>query len=210
MTGKLADSSATVFTTAGYVSSDGKFEVFIPAYAGTGALQGELTINLGSDTVKRTDNSVSGNLNLNSASASPVYAADGGKYIFPGTTGIVMNLVGGSTGNNARISFTGGGLSVLPLNDPSNPDAIFTVQAPAVVSPRPINDSTSTGVVFITATGDFSGKFTRPADSQNALFYGVCIRPGGSETMVGKGFFYLPAIAPATGGLEGTVEIDRN
>ena len=121
-----------------------------------------------------------------------------------------MNLVGGSTGNNARISFTGGGLAVLPLNDPGNPDAVFTVQAPAVVSPSPINDSTSTGVVFTTATGEFSGKFTRTADSQNALFYGVCIRPGGSATMVGKGFFYLPAIAPATGGLEGTVEIDRN
>ena len=210
MTGKLADSSATAYATAGYVSPAGKFEVFVPAYAGTGALQGELTISLGLDTAKRTDNSVSGNLNLNSGSASPVYAADGGKYIFPGTTGLVMNLVGGSTGNNARISFTGGGLSVLPLNDPSNPDAIFTVQAPAVVSPSPINDSTSTGVAFTTATGEFTGRFTRTADSQNALFYGVCIRPGGSATMVGKGFFYLPAIAPATGGLEGTVEIDRN
>ncbi|MDB6073856.1 MAG: hypothetical protein JWO89_1496, partial [Verrucomicrobiaceae bacterium] len=103
-------------------------------------------------------------------------------------------------GNNASLSFVGADLAT----DSRNPDGLFTITSPAKVIPPSSNDA-ATGLAFVPATGAFTGVFELFDNGvpRTAQFYGALIRPGGSSVMIGKGFFVVGALSPATGVLVG-------
>ncbi|MDB6137118.1 MAG: C-terminal target protein, partial [Verrucomicrobiaceae bacterium] len=214
MSGKVADAAATAFISSAFIGPNGEFGVFQPVYANAGTLSGRFQVREATGP-KYEDNFITGaNISLvAAAAATPIaYTVDGGKYIAPVKGKIVMNLdPPGATGYNAKISFLGGDLAT----DALDPDGPFAVISTATVELQP--DSTaSTGIVFNAVSGEFSGTFslvdtvasvppetiTRPA-----LFYGVLIRPLGSATMIGKGFFHVIKLTP--GSWVGAVNIVR-
>ncbi|MDB6073589.1 MAG: hypothetical protein JWO89_1229, partial [Verrucomicrobiaceae bacterium] len=203
ITGKLAD--GTTFATDTFTAANGQIPVYIPSATGKGSVMGMINLN---------EHSVSGFANnfitggatwfKNEEPTSRIYAsgipliilnADGGRYVAPPTTEIVMKLPAGT--GNATLTFAGAHLDLASRN----PTNAFTVVKPAKATLVGTNAATPT-LLFTTTTGLFNGQFvlsdtdtrvaSHPLLPRTVLYYGVLIRPSGSDVMVGKGFFTLP------------------
>lgn len=209
-TGRVADETATAYTASCFMGPNGEYGFFQPLYGGAGSLQGRMQVAQGVSP-QHEDNFLTGSLNLArivspATTANPaVYTVDGGRYVAPAKGKIVMNLL--PVGNNLSVAFTGADIA----GGAQSPDGLFTLLPPATVIPPSPND-TETGLEFKTATGEFDGlfKLTDAGVERTALFFGVAIRPAGSATMIGKGFFDITARAPATGTLVGAVNLVKN
>lgn len=210
--GKLAD--GTAYTVATFTGTDGSIPVYQALYAGKGSVTGLIKVNENSAS-NYVNNSVTGTLTWfkSAVAGSRSYAAgiplmnlftDGGRYIPPVAGAIVMNLTAANT--NAILGFNGGGLA----GASRNPAGLFTITAPAKVAP-PASNVASTTLVFASVggvlNGLFSGQFTLVDNDDKVShkmltrivpYSGIAIRPSGSPSMVGRGFFNLPQMPTAS------------
>lgn len=197
--GKLADGSA--FSIVTFTAANGDIPLYAPLLLGKGSLHGVIRLN--EDVASGyANNSITGaptwRKNEDLASRSyrlgiplMILNADGGRFV-PSTTEIVMKLP--AVPGNATLTFSGGGLE-LASRHPSN---VFTVVKPAKATLTTANTAATT-LLFGTSTtaGLFNGQFilsdivSGKATPRTVLYSGVLIRPGGSEVMVGRGFFNL-------------------
>lgn len=210
MAGKLPSGTAAAYTSSAYIGPTGELGVFQPIFAGVnkGSIAGRMILTQAVDV---TSNSVVGDADFSMITPPAVtptvasFTVDGGRYIAPASGKVVMNLT--PAGNNAKLTFQGADLAT----DSLNPNGLFTITAPAKVLPPNPND-TVTGLSIVAATGEFSGTFSLFDNNipRTSNFFGVLIRPSGSSVMIGKGFFVLPALSPATGILVGKTDLVRN
>lgn len=188
ITGKLADSAATVYTLSTITGPTGKIGVYTSLYTNTGSIVGEVDITKGTAPAY-TNNAMGGQVFwFVQPAVSNLLTVDGGRYIKPASGQRVLGLA--ATTSNAKLAFTGVDLMAVP---DKSPDGLFTVKAvPANVATAPAINPASTALGFTPDKGEFYGQFSDlfgSGDPRNADFYGVMIRPAGSAAMVGTGFF---------------------
>lgn len=201
LTGRTPD--ATSYTISTFIGPGRQVAAFTVLQSAA-SLLGEFDIGLGTAPAYANNTVTSQGLIWSPRSNVTVaLTTDGGRYTAPAAGKIVMNLAAGT--GNAALSFTGADLGT----GTNSPDWTFTVKTPAVVSGTA--NAAGTAVVFTPATGEFHGQFNdlfgNGGGSRAAAFNGVLLRPGGQSAMAGKGSFNVPAEAPATDSLTGTVKV---
>jgi hypothetical protein len=202
--GKTADGEAITGST--FLSANGEFWIYTPAYKNQGTIQGQLNLNEDAQGLF-VGNTISGALTwFKPATVAKSYAATfgptnvtaEGAYLAPASKG---NIVLGLPDTGAvNLSFTDGGLA----QSATNPDMTFTFTDENKVS-LPLAPGSNPGKVAITinaATGAVSGNFSLeetapPLKRSKVPFLGQVVRLADGEVKA-AGYFMLPQI-PANG-----------
>ena len=176
----------------------GQIDIFgLLSYPSTtyGSILSELTVAEASGLPAPANNTVTGTVQWTNPSQNLLYlaslTADGGLYVAPGTGEIVMNLPLPATTGNVTATFAGADLTSTMTNPPN---VAFSVSPIAVVTP-PASNPATTSLLIDPLTGVFSGEFNDYAGSSPtpATYFGVLVRPGGTDAMVGRGAFNTTA-----------------
>lgn len=213
VSGKVAD--GTAFTASTFAGPNGEIVVFKPLYANKGSVLGQLTVTADAPSAF-VNNSLAGIVSWSrvaqtSASARTYKAgfepveldAQGGKYMAPASGRNFLDKL--DAPDNARLTFTGGGLDLAALF----PDVTFRLgNTNAVIMPTAGGTANQARATFVPvpATGSFSGKFTlMDPDPLNAAktvsrvvtYQGLVLRHATGER-TGHGYFLLPQLAQPT------------
>jgi len=223
VSGRLADNTA--ITGTGYLSPTGQIAFFQALYLGKGSLLGKMTtattthIVSGTDTLSwlRKDYGATSRERSYKRGFSTTLTAAGGVYVAP-TTGTIMAgldpVVPATYPQNARLTFSQGGLSVASVNNFAQNFVITTANVVQMPSGLALNPQT---VVFTPnvnrATGLFSGSFTvvndDPTSTTNPVkkisrvvsYYGQIVpNPAAPTKGIGYGYFNMYGL-PASGGV---------
>jgi hypothetical protein len=202
--GKLADGNAV--TTATFIGPQGEVILYQSLYGGRGSFHGVLTVTAGATPA---DNTLAGAGTWFKLPSLPVstetvfrggfaptpIGIDGAAYPAPAPGAVVMGLP--NVADNARLSFTGGG-----LEDEAKEFSIdFNLLNPSAtgltsVATFPLANPNRVTLNVNSATGIFTGSFTlpdaTPALNRTVLLQGQIVkRPGGVR---GCGFALLPKL----------------
>jgi uncharacterized delta-60 repeat protein len=202
--GRLADGNAV--TTATFVGPQGEVILYQSLYGGRGSFHGVLTVTAGATPA---DNTLAGGgiwfkLPSLPVSTETVFRAgfaptaigiDGAAYATPAPGAVVLGLP--NVGDNARLSFTGGGLED-EVKEFSMDFSLLNPSATGLTSIAtfPAANPNRVSLKVNSATGIFTGAFTlldaTPTLNRTVLLQGQIVkRPGGAQ---GCGFALLPKL----------------
>ena len=219
VSGKLPD--GTSFVAATFVGPLGEVLVYQNIHSRLGSVLGSLDIDSGSDTYTPPygDNTVMGTISWSKpASTSRIYRAgfsdqnfgvQGGRYVAPAKTEVVMGLLDDGATNNGSLLFDEGGIA----DTFTAPDINVRIRVGGSVV-RPLVNLRGTTLAITASNGKFSGRFvlvdTNPAApgtnvSRTVIYQGLLIHDAAGWR--GAGYFLLPKL-PAVGTLEKSTTTD--